>query len=142
MSCFVVPDDHLCFLVQAARVFRVPVEDPDAAVRMLWDANLAAYGARYRMTPEKAMEDIQHFGPQKFSNVTSSIQPLEVIKAIFCLRYQIVDHPDYEKLPAWNWLEILLGAAVRKLPGYDTANGWVWKSPRTQRELFGQEVAQ
>lgn len=142
MSCFVVPDDHLCFLVQAARVFRVKVEDPDAVVKMLWDANLEAYSVRYRMGTEKGMEDINRFGPRKYEAVARSIEPLEVIKAVLCIQYQISDHPDHKALPAWDWLEGLLHVAVRKLPGYSDANGWVWRYPPTQKPLFVQEVAQ
>lgn len=122
-----LPESHFRFLVQAAQEFEIAVVDPEALLDALRDANLAGYvhvHGELSGYDEWALERSQ---PTAFYEVASlPIDPLEVVKAVRCLQFQVRACPGFETFPAWTWLEVLLDEALSRFPGFPEANGWAW----------------
>jgi hypothetical protein len=49
---------------------------------------------------------------------------LVILKACDCFDYQSCETDDYEQSQAHRIIDDIRGAAIRALPGYDTAAGW------------------
>jgi len=146
MSAFMVGRDHIRFLVSAAERFqfiqgigkekfswywsgaRHYVEDRDDFSRIgqvLWGENLESIHARYPDTikrPDRTPGPIgetyiyTHSRPWK-----GQINPIAVLKAIACLRYQSCEHDGWGKSEAYAILQALENDAIRSLPGYNDA---------------------
>ncbi|MEV6527377.1 hypothetical protein AB0M43_36185 [Longispora sp. NPDC051575] len=52
------------------------------------------------------------------------VDPLVILLAISCYEYQSCEHDTWKTSEAFQFCEALRGAAIRALPGYDTARGW------------------
>lgn len=50
--------------------------------------------------------------------------PVAILKAIQCLKYQSCEHPEWNESEAKLALSHIQSAAIRELPGYDDAEGW------------------
>jgi hypothetical protein len=151
MSCFMVSDEHLCLLVQAGRDMtrqkrhgnmswywkRHPEdstmqrseldtlqESADRVVRLLWQENCQSVAFRYadsshleEMLPDDAPSYRQAID-------ASMMQPVWIMKAIQCYRYQSCEHPGWEQSEAFAYCAALEQAMIHALPGYDDAPTW------------------
>lgn len=116
MSAFVVHDDHLRLLAQAG-IRWLRITDPGKVVADLFELNCGSAAYRYREKAERTE-------PPKFVEVVARLEPLVVLKAILCYRYQSNELPEHRDHPAWTFTDELLGAAIYELPGFEKADGW------------------
>ncbi len=54
-------------------------------------------------------------------DITHSFAPVEILSAIRCYEYQACEHPGWETSEAHAFCRALEAAAIRALPGYDSA---------------------
>lgn len=151
MSAYVVDRDLIRFLVTAATSVAVHGQQMGLTLRwrsgetlvelhygdrdraqavgqMLWNENLASVRYRYPDEPDSELPGPigETFVYAEHRDWLGHIEPIQVIKSAHCLRYQSCEHPGWEASSAAAFLEALIGAAIRVLPGYDTA---VWGVP-------------
>ena len=159
MSCFMVPDDHLRLMVQAARdmtrarrhgnmswYWRRHPEDTrlersdldtlqesaDRVMAMLRDENEKS--VRFRYVDSKPEEMLPNTIPAYFPVVDASmIRPVWVMKAIQSYRYQSCEHPTWEQSEAFAFCESLEQAMIHALPEYDDAPTWCFDRTSYQR---------
>lgn len=102
-----------------------PHEKADRIANILRDENIRSVHYRYpKLEPDELPGDIGD-GFRKITAArlvnTRAYPPIEVIKACHCLAYQSCETEDWESTPAFRLLNLIEGAAVRQLPGYDDA---------------------
>lgn len=142
MSCYVVENEHIRLLVDAALHLAGPgqrnyyyhngthheivpdgefttIEDREATVlgRLLLAENLASVNHRYQSDDDPAVYEHKDFH-------TVYRNPIVVLKAISCYEYQSSEHPGWESSEAHSFCMWLRDVAINKLPGYDDAPGW------------------
>lgn len=49
------------------------------------------------------------------------LRPVEVLKLIGCIEYQLAEPDDYKRTEAWELLQAIKDCAIRELPGYGDA---------------------
>jgi len=100
----------------------------------LWAENYASVNERY---PEAEAEGslpgpIDFEGSDTltytFTRIRGVIDPVVVIKAIKCYRYQSCEHDGWEKSEAKVIVDSLMEECISLLPGYDTAP-WEFDEP-------------
>lgn len=81
---------------------------------MLLAANVASVNFRYNEDePEPLFEFEQHAAP--------FLTAIETLKALNCYEYQSCEPPDWKYSEAHAFCDALRDAAIRALPGYDSA---------------------
>jgi hypothetical protein len=60
----------------------------------------------------------------KFARMDLAQNPVVILKAISCLKYQSCEHPTWKESQAYLALAHMQSAAIRMLPGYNEAEGW------------------
>lgn len=135
MSAFVVSKTHIDALVTAGlrmayRPFgplqwqmpgsdeaRYLTSDTASAVGgMLWAENMASVSGRYN---EPRDDDLP--GSYTFEALMGTPDPVHVLSAIACYRYQACEHPEWRDSEARAFCTALQQLAIRRLPGYDAA---------------------
>ena len=66
--------------------------------------------------------------------------PVQVLKAVACLDYQSCEYEEWRGSTARKILDLIEGAAINTLPGYDAAE-WGWPDPATVRKVRRVEAA-
>lgn len=154
MSAFMVPDEHLCLLVQAATQYRhgqhgtfcyyhfpegagegKPYtrhevrdydETADETVAMLWRENVASLLYRYPESEPGFMVKPEADPPTYKAPHLGHVPPVLVLKALDCLEYQSCEHPGWQNSCARAFVERLRSQSIHDLPGYDDAPGWTY----------------
>lgn len=92
---------------------------------MLWCENIKSVSHRYPNESSGTLPGPRNCGfviePHNFSSFTTDFDPIQVIKACHCYEYQSCEHPEWETSEAYCFIESLKSAAVRQLPGYESA---------------------
>lgn len=114
MSAFQVSPEHINYLAVAAHLYHVAT-DPQALAEQLAAENAKSIEHAY-----------PHHGPcepvpVRWSLPRRRIEPIQVIKAAECYRYQSCEHPEWAESDAARVIDHLISAAIGKLPGYDEA---------------------
>lgn len=132
MSAYVVDREHIAYLVRAAEAWRIHQYFHNGNLsdigQMLWDENTRSVHYRY---PGDDL-DLPGSGEAPYLFCMSSrdhwpaYKPVQVLKAIACLRYQSCEHPEFYQSEAERFLSHLQSAATNRLPGYDEAE---WGAP-------------
>jgi len=115
MSCFVCTPEHISAIVTANYDpgFRgMPVED---AFRLLEDANIAAYNARYRGNDSSSRNVYRYKREDRLRS------PVEVIRLIHTLEYQCNRTSEWSVSKAYEFLQEAKDAQIRRLEGYESA---------------------
>jgi hypothetical protein len=115
LASFVDPNDPDC--------------DPISAVgRMLIAENVASVSYRYG---EKDLAELPGpndqtglHGDYRFREFAGYPDPIVILKAVACYRYQSCETPDWEESEAFAFCDALEKTAISRLPGYDDAPGW------------------
>lgn len=76
-------------------------------------------------------EDAQTYD---FKRWPSAISAVSVLKACSCFDYQACETDDYEQTLAHTIIDAIRRSAIRKVPGYDDAQGWDDFSRETKRK--------
>jgi len=98
---------------------------PDLIARILGRANAAAVAERYGETELAELP--------RFELIRQLPGPVAILKACSCLEYQSSDWSEYPGSGAELLIDAIRRAAVRELPGYDSAE---WEiRPASSREL-------
>lgn len=95
----------------------------DCLGRLWWYENHASVAYRYPnhaddlpgpvgLTLAEIRDEYQHI---------LHLDPVVVLKAIDCWRYQSCEHPGHEKSAAWRLAGTLMHITIYNLPGYDAA---------------------
>jgi len=93
----------------------------DMVGAMLWEQNYRSVNFRYDEEGWKnAVPDYT------YSEFYGKIDPVQVLKAISCYRYQSCESPDWDETEAAAFCDALESYAIKALPGYDAAS---WGAP-------------
>ena len=126
MSAFICNDTHISILALYAVKLGVKVQNcPANAVRIariLHAENVKSVNYRYQ-TREELDFTFKNNAPYLDKN------PIEIIKAAHCLRYQSCEHPSYKKSVAHKVLQDLIEIAVDSIDGYDEAEWEISEEP-------------
>jgi hypothetical protein len=96
--------------------------DPDRIGQALLAENVRSVIFRYRQCePVGPYRHVPTYVGAVSSEVTRTLTALDVIKLAHCLEYQSCEHPEWETSWARAFLQSVVDAAVRELPGYDDA---------------------
>ena len=112
---------------------------------MLWRENMQSLSARYPKESSATLpgcevgEEVITPDDVNRSN-WSTIDPVQVLKAIDCLNYQSCEHESWEASESFAFLRSLKSRAIHALPGYDGAE---WGAPEPMRGMvrLGKAVA-
>lgn len=93
---------------------------PDQIGQALWDENVRSVNARYR---EQSEFEIYKFRavyklPGKDGRY---LAPIDIIKICQCLEYQSCEHDGWQDSFAKDFLDRVVDACIRALPGYEDA---------------------
>jgi hypothetical protein len=150
MSAFTVPTEHVDALLTAGLAFcteKRPLTwhypppttaEPSTADRQR-TLTLATAGRVGAMLLAENVRSVNYRydeddwePPYLFHPLPGTPDPLVVLKAIACLKYQSCEHPGWLASEARVFCEALRSVAVVKLPGFFDAEGW----PIDTREIF------
>ena len=133
MSCFLVSDAHISYLLEAARNRLAERHDSFSYYfnggrtsitctatqsemckfgQILKDANMESYNARYGGTDEA--EPFVFIRPER-------IDIVQVLKACDCFDYQACETGEYYDSEAFAFVNAIRSYAIHRLPGYDEA---------------------
>lgn len=98
-------------LVNASRELRP--ETADRTGQMLVLENRRSVDHRY---DETEPVELYHYEDPGFE-----LEPVEVLRAVACYRYQACEHPDFGRSEAESFLTSLEHVAIKQLPGYEKA---------------------
>jgi hypothetical protein len=125
MSAFVCSEKHISAIVRWAGVNNVGVYhgnpstkftvagSEQEAVGLLYDENVKSVNYRYK-EHDDGVEAV-------YSASAPSLRPIDVIKAVDCLRYQSCEHLEWEESLANKLLIAIQQKAITLLPGYEAA---------------------
>lgn len=143
MSVFVVPEEHVIYLVQTAvcmdtdgipgfeyyykgKVTTLTIDDHAKLAQtanMLWRENVKSWNYQYGETINLSEYCID---PCKFSRHPKPIEMVQVLKSCNYYIYQACEHPEWKSSKANTFISELKEHAIRRLPGYEEA---VWGVP-------------
>jgi hypothetical protein len=121
MSAYIVSDNHINAIVKFASqhssggfgVVPQVAGNEQAIAELLLAENTRSINYRYReSTPVE---------PIVFSLDAPTLSPIQVLKACDCLDYQSCETDDWESTTACKLISAIKSDAVRRLPGYDSA---------------------
>lgn len=92
---------------------------------MLWAENARSVNHRYS---EDEWEE-----PYEHSHLQGRVDPVVVLAALVCYRYQSCETPDWPQSEAYAFCQALEASMIRRLPGYDNAP-WEITDPNVFRE--------
>tara|TARA_R110000868_G_scaffold147436_1_gene368946 strand:- start:365 stop:748 length:384 start_codon:yes stop_codon:yes gene_type:complete len=122
MSAFIVSQNHINYLVQAARhisrdMSRRYPNGSDVALMLEtenWKSVTCRYGHEKDFGETPTLRNVP-FQPKV------RLTPVQVLKAIACYEYQSCEHLGWETSTARQFCERLRAAMIRDLPGYEEA---------------------
>ncbi len=144
MSAYLVPEEHINYLVDSAKKIgergrgsgfswfhegehnKLRTDDDQTkAGQMLWNANQESLGARY---DDQDPAPLYRHKPIAWGVEVDRIQ---VIKACHCFEYQACEYEGYYTSEAHGFIMGLIKAACQSMGGYDDAE---WGQPLTEAE--------
>jgi len=140
MSAFVCSNDHIDALLTFAINSSVSYwngTDRTAITRhnatevgaILIDENLRSVGERYRGDLGGEDNAAAEYVFRTFGHVPDAVA---VLKGCSCYDYQACETDDYNKSVAYTIVDAIRAAAIRRLPGYENAEGWEFRRPQAQ----------
>jgi hypothetical protein len=131
MSAFMCDDKHLSALAfYAVRELRLGdrgfATSHQEIFTLLWDENRKSLEARY---PKSAAEMVGSAEPPPFDTSVATacnFDPVRVIKASHCYRYQACEHDGFDGSPADKLTQAIINHAIHDAPGYAQAP---WGAP-------------
>ena len=148
MSAYMVDRHHIAYLVEAAfsrcinrghYLMHHMNETSETAAKvklcnMLSEENARSIAARYPDTednPSNAPGDLATFDAWTVGELRAmtwmTINPVQVIKAAHCYRYQACEHDGWQRSEAKEFIEGLIDSAAHHIKGYDQAE---WGAPK------------
>lgn len=138
MSAFVVPIEHIHYLVSAALTLAPPplrpftyywngerhqvnFDNADHVGAMLLAANMDSVNYRYT---ENEIEDF-------YTYRECEVEPLTTLAAISCFKYQACETPDWPEREAKAFCDSLTWTAIDRIPGYSGQLAW----PMDERKI-------
>lgn len=128
MSASIVDNEHINAIVNFANRTLGPdgypsdylFQEPETLGQMLLNENARSVNHRYNEedTPPEFIWD-------RFQR---PFTPVQILKAVACLRYQSCETPDWEETPACKILDNIMHGAINHLPGYEDAE-WEISAP-------------
>lgn len=141
MSCYVCEDDHINYLVHAARQYKATIDINGEPVD-LWDdtacqqlaiqllaENVRSFEHRYPDDKGEAGVDLVTGAPAPIVwtyNLFCRLTPVQVLKSIRCYEYQSCEHPGWEASEAYANVQRIKNATICALPGFEAA---IWGAP-------------
>ena len=118
MSAWIVSKFHIDCLMKAylkykskhGATFRENLSDVG---QLLVDQNYRSVNYRYGTTQKPYM--------YVASSQVRLLRPVEIIKAVHCLRYQSCETPGWKRTKAYKILDDIEALAIEELPGYEKA---------------------
>ena len=152
MSAYVVEREHIAYLIEAARSYRVNKcgifswyynqeskyinqQDLSAIGAMLWNENIRSVAYRYpdNMSNLPGPIGAAPYDYGRHDLMWSKIDPVQVFKSCNCYEYQCCGHPDWENSEAYAFIGALRQAMIKNLEGYDDAK---WGAPEPTGTIF------
>jgi hypothetical protein len=146
MSAFIVGHDHIDGLLTFAVEHKLSYYVPGAHERVYFDrTNASEIGAILLTENERSVghrygddDDLPGSGEgayqfrrfEPFLMMPVGKQALTVLKACDCFDYQACETDDYEASLAYRIIDAIRGAAIRRLSGYEGADGWELRRPK------------
>ncbi len=105
--------------------------DPNLLGQGLLDENYRSVNARYRRDDPVPVYVFRPTttGVVDHDGTTRALEPLDIIKLCNCLEYQSCEHDGWDTSWAQAFLQSVVRAAVRRLPGYDAAPWGLYPPP-------------
>jgi hypothetical protein len=141
MSAFVVPNDHIdalltfaiapytygnvSYLVNGSRI-EINRQNVSEIGRILLDENERSVCHRYNDKADDTAASYR-FKAWPFTPIAVSI-----LKACDCFDYQACETDDYEQSVAHAIIDAIRKRAMRRVPGYDDADGWTFSRAKLQ----------
>lgn len=135
MSCYVVQEEHINYLVNAGMRLnqreRFSWLSPNGrrvslhgnygdAGQMLWDENVMSFNSHYE-------DHQQALDAYTYTRIPNFIHdPVQVLMSCKCYEYQSCEHAGWEKSEAKAFIDSLKETAIRALDGYDDKK---WGAP-------------
>lgn len=158
MSAYIVSRNHILYLIGAACSHQITRNygfswyhagehhrlDPSNreqcadVANMLWRENMASVSARYPNETSATLPGplgkgaFDPIAPTDFAPVLwDAFNPVDVLKAVGCYRYQSCEHDGWETSEAFTFCRNLEHACICALPGWEDAE---WGCPDTLAE--------
>jgi hypothetical protein len=128
MSCFMVSDDHITYMLCALYEFTPSAHgkpDKDELTRLggiLQRECALSVTTRYR--EETRREDLAYtllIGPFKLSPVRQQLDAVTALKQVACYEYQACESPNWQHSEARKVCRKIERAIIQALPGYEKA---------------------
>jgi hypothetical protein len=131
MSAYLVSHRHIAALVKFGALRSYDMDSLRAQAECLARECVSSVSYRYPTVPlddlpgpsQDSIADRPEFTHADFY-AAPRLTPVECLKACACLEYQSCEHPGWDTSQACGELEKIRRAAIRALPGYDSAQGW------------------
>jgi hypothetical protein len=152
MSAYIVSHDHIDGLLSFAldqvsyyvptidRRIEITLDNAEEIGRILLTENERSVYFRYRdlnaskpglSKPGTDGQDAENYSFRPWP-LSRRPQPIEILKACECFDYQACETDDYEQSIAWRIIDAIRHGAIRKLPGYENADGWELRRPTSK----------
>lgn len=138
MSAFIVEDETISavlYFYQWAKMERTSTFIPDEALeryedgtpiepgledlgQIILDENYRAVNYRYRNETGKAHKFKLNKQFKALHQYKPTIEPLQCVKLINCIQYQLAEPDDYKSTKAYELLDLINSYAVESIPGY------------------------
>jgi hypothetical protein len=150
MSAYLVSQDHILYLIDAARKFgsrtfsyyfnghsyEVTTEEQQLkTARMLIEANVASVTHRYPGGGELPGAKLDPGELDSIPFIQGKPEPLQVLEALNCYEYQCCEINPWELSQAWSFVQALRQRVIRYL--IDQAEPIEWGAPKLTRDRFG-----
>lgn len=110
------------------------LDEWERVTNMLWQENIKSVQCRYPDTynnpqdmPGPIDEDFRITQQDHRFCLWDRFDPVQVLKACNCYRYQSCEHPAWESSEAHAFIQSLKSHAISSLPGYENAE---WGAPK------------
>lgn len=129
MSCFIVSEQHIDFLITAAVTHGLLDESSPLALKIavlkLERENQASVDNRYPHIPA-ADRNMRTVTPERAPRLLGRrdrtlVTPIQILKAIECYVYQSSEHEGWKTSEARDFCDHLRDYVIKTLPGYDDA---------------------
>lgn len=127
MSAFIVSDDHITVMLQAARG-----RHPGDGHSYYWNDEMHPFNGNEQAIGQKLLDENyrsvnyrydEQEAPRTYKPmpVLHQYKAVEILKLCNCYDYQACETPDYKTTEAHEIVDTLRGMAIRSLPGYESA---------------------
>jgi hypothetical protein len=136
MSAYIVTLEEIRFLVSAAqlwdlywyhdgkanRIHRVDDGAAATAGQMLWDENIRSVDFRYRETTDRTAYVYGRHNCAWGFRIAGPNLAIQVLRLLATYEYQACETDNWPDTEAHAFCRMLRGEAIRRLPGYESAN--------------------